>query len=168
MFHITGEPAAATEARERILTAFADLQFFEEGHKYLLHGKSLCSVSGIGHRFIRFPFDEATQAVRYAERHGETADHWIQQWRQNSFRATTLGTKTHEFGESLGYLRAGHPEMIRSSVRNQYMEQYGTSPPYTPRKKPSCVSLVICQPPCTSCSTRQWSIAARTPLPSAT
>jgi len=135
MFHITGEPAAATEARERILTAFADLQFFEEGHKYLLHGKSLCSVSGIGHRFIRFPFDEATQAVRYAERHGETADHWIQQWRQNSFRATTLGTKTHEFGESLGYLRAGHPELIRSSVRNQYMEQYRYLAPIHPKEE---------------------------------
>ena len=135
MFHITGEPAAATEARERILTAFADLQFFEEGHKYLLHGKSLCSVSGIGHRFIRHPFDEAVQAVRYAERHGKTAEHWIQQWHQNSFRATTLGTKTHEFGESLGYLRAGHPEMIRPSVRNQYMEQYQYLAPIHPKEE---------------------------------
>ena len=135
LFHITGEPAEAAEARERILTEFADLQFFEEGHKYLLHGKSLCSVSGIGHRYIRFPFDEAKQAARYAERHGETAEYWIQQWRQNSFRATTLGTKTHEFGESLGYLRAGHPELIRPSVRNQYMEQYNYLAPIHPKEE---------------------------------
>jgi hypothetical protein len=42
------------------------LEFFEEGHKYLLHEKQLSSVSGIGHRFIAKPFDEALQAEEYA------------------------------------------------------------------------------------------------------
>ena len=103
---------------------FKDLEFHEEGHIYILNGCQLPSVTQLAHRFIREPFDEAFQAMRYAERHGETPEYWIRQWRQNSFRATTLGTKTHEFGESLAYLRAGHPEMIRPSVISQYSEEY--------------------------------------------
>jgi hypothetical protein len=132
---IKGEPTIVTEARKHVLEEFQDLQFFEEDHRYLLHGKQLNSVSNIGHRFIREPFDTEAQAVRYAERHGETPEYWIRQWRYNSFRATTLGTKTHEFGESLGYLRAGHPELIRPSVRNQYMEQYNYLAPIHPKEE---------------------------------
>ncbi|MDO4950587.1 MAG: hypothetical protein Q4E49_00825 [Bacteroidales bacterium] len=124
MFYIDGEPDVVADARRLILESFGDLEFYEEGHRYLLHGKRLNSVSGIGHRFIARPFNEAAQAAAYAERHGETAEYWIRKWRCNSFRATTLGTKTHEFGESLGYLLAGHPEMIRDSVRVQYNKEY--------------------------------------------
>ena len=152
MFNILNEPQEAAWARQHILTEFQDLQFFEEGHRYLLHGKSLPSVSGIGHRFIRYPFNEEVQAARYAEKHGMTADYWIQQWRQNSFRATTLGTKTHAYGESLGYLRAGHPELICPLVKAQYMEQYGYLAPIHPKEEavrkflddmPSSMHLVL-------------------------
>ena len=135
MFIIKGEPTIVTEARNQVLKEFEDLQFFEEGHRYLLHGKQLNSVSGIGHRFVREPFDTERQAVRYAERHGETPEYWIRQWRCNSFRATTLGTKTHEYGESLGYLRAGHPELIRDSVRAQYCEEYDYLAPIHPKEE---------------------------------
>ncbi len=135
IFTINGEPDEANKARRLILEEFCDLEFYEDGHKYLLHGKELNSVSGIGHRFIREPFDEKAQAARYAARHGETADYWIQQWRCNSFRATTLGTKTHEFGESLGYLYAGHPELIRDSIKTQYLEQYQFLAPIHPKEE---------------------------------
>lgn len=135
MFIIEGEPTIVTEARNHVLKEFEDLQFFEDGHRYLLHGKQLNSVSGIGHRFVREPFDTERQAVRYAERHGETPEYWIRQWRCNSFRATTLGTKTHEFGESLGYLRAGHPEFIRDSVRAQYNKEYDYLAPIHPKEE---------------------------------
>ena len=138
MFSIAGEPPTVTAARQRILREFEDLEFYEEGHIYLLHGESLCSVSGIGHRFIREPFDEVAQSIRYAERNGMTAEYWLQQWKQNAFRATTLGTKTHEFGESLGYLKAGHPELIRPSIRAQYMEQYGYLAPIHPKEEAIC------------------------------
>ena len=124
MFAIKDEPAIVAETREKILMEFKDLEFHEEGHIYILNGCQLPSVTQLAHRFICEPFDEAFQAMRYAERHGETPEYWIRQWRQNSFRATTLGTKTHEFGESLAYLRAGHPEMIRPSVISQYSEEY--------------------------------------------
>ena len=138
MFTIQGEPQQVTAAREMILREFEDLEFYEEGHIYLLHGQSLCSVSGIGHRFIREPFDEVAQSIRYAEKNGMTPEYWLQQWKQNAFRATTLGTKTHEFGESLAYLKAGHPELIRPSIQNQYMAEYGYLAPIHPKEEAVC------------------------------
>lgn len=135
MFTVAGEPTLVTEARRRILREFEDLEFYEDGHRYVLHGQSLSSVSSIGHRFIREPFDEQRQATNYAAKHGQTAEYWIQQWRQNSFRATTLGTKTHAYGESLGYLRAGMPERICPAVQVQYMPQYGFLAPIHPKEE---------------------------------
>ena len=136
MFTIIGEPKIVTETREKILKAFEDLEFYEEGHKYLLHGQEISlSVSGVGHRFIREPFNEKLQAARYAQKHGKTAEHWIKQWKCNSFRATTLGTKTHAFGESLGYLKAGHPELICPMIRPQYNETYNYLAPIHPKEE---------------------------------
>ena len=134
-FSVAGEPSIVTEARKQILAEFEDMEFYAEGHRYMLHGKSLPSVSNVAHRFVREPFDEQRQAVRYAERHGQTAQYWIQQWRQNSFRATTLGTKTHAYGESLGYLRVGLPERICPSIRTQYMPEYGFLAPIHPKEE---------------------------------
>ena len=132
---ICGEPSIVTEARRKVLDDFSDLAFYEEGHRYVLNGQTLPSVSSVAHRFIREPFDEQLQAKRYAEKHGQTAEYWIQQWRQNSFRATTLGTKTHAYGESLGYLRAGMPERICPSIQRQYMPQYNFLAPIHPKEE---------------------------------
>ena len=134
-FTVAGEPAMVTEVRKKVLQAFEDLEFYEDGHRYVLHGESLPSVSNVTHRFIREPFDEQWQAMRYAMKNGETPEHWIQQWRQNSFRATTLGTKTHAYGESLGYLRAGMPERICPSIQKQYMPEYGFLAPIHPKEE---------------------------------
>lgn len=134
-FSLPGEPSIAAEARRHILAAFSDLEFYHEGHRYILHGNVLPSVSGVAHRFVREPFDEQRQALRYAERHGETPQHWIQQWRQNSFRAKTLGTKTHTYGESLGYLRAGLPERICPSMQAQYLPEYKFLAPIHPKEE---------------------------------
>ena len=136
MFTIKGEPHIVTETREMILKAFEDLEFYEEGHKYLLHGQEITlSVSGVGHRFIREPFNEKLQAARYAQKHGKTAEYWIKQWKCNSFRATTLGTKTHAYGESLGYLKVGHPELICPMIRPQYNETYNYLAPIHPKEE---------------------------------
>jgi len=134
MFSIQGEPYKVSEARQHVLEAFEDLEFYEDGHRYLLHGRQLPSVSSIGHRYLRYPFDEQRQAAIYAEKHGKTAEHWIRQWHCNSFRATTLGTKTHEFGESLAYQLAGHPELIRPQIRIQYNEEYNYLAPIHPKE----------------------------------
>lgn len=134
-FSIPGEPAPAAQARRLILDAFAELQFFDDEHRYLLHGRELPSVTNVAHRFVAQPFDEQHQAQRYAERHGQTAEYWMQQWRQNAFRAATLGTKTHAYGESLGYLRAGLPERISPSMLPQYMPQYQYLAPIHPKEE---------------------------------
>lgn len=152
MFSVVGEPSIVTDVRRLVLSTFSDLEFFDEGHRYLLHGQSLPSVSNVAHRFIRTPFDEQKQAARYAEKHGQTPQYWIQQWRQNSFRATTLGTKTHAYGESLGYLRAGMPERICPSMQVQYMPEYSFLAPLHPKEEavlkfmnemPSSMHLVL-------------------------
>jgi len=134
-FTVPGEPAVVAEVRRRVLDEFEDLEFYDEGHRYLLHGKQLPSVSNVTHRFIREPFDEQLQAERYAMRHGQTPQYWVQQWRQNSFRATTLGSKTHAYGESLGYIRAGLPERICPSMRKQYMSEYRYLAPLHPKEE---------------------------------
>lgn len=136
MFYIDGEPELVSFVRKRILDAFSDLEFIDEGHQYFLNGQAIeQSVSSVGERFVRFPFDKERAAERYAAKHGETAQYWKDQWSKNSFRATTLGTKTHEFGESLGYLRVGHPEFIQDSVKAQYMEELKYLAPIHPKEE---------------------------------
>ena len=134
-FTLSGEPAIVAETRRKVLEEFDDLEFYEEGHRYVLQGQELPSVSNVTHRFVREPFDEQWQAMRYTLKHGQTPEHWIQQWRQNSFRATTLGTKTHAYGESLGYLRAGMPERICPSMLSQYMPEYNFLAPIHPKEE---------------------------------
>lgn len=152
MFSVAGEPTIVTEVRRKVLEEFEDLEFFADGHRYLLHGKSLPSVSNVAHRFVKEPFNEQLQAIRYAEKKGETPEYWIQQWRQNSFRATRLGTKTHAYAESLGYLRAGMPERICPSIKPQFMPEYNFLAPIHPKEEaalkfmndlPSCMHLVL-------------------------
>ena len=124
MFYIEDEPDIVREARGKVLDSFSDLLFYEEPHIYLLNGKVLNSVSTIGHRFESRPFDVEKSAVAYAQKNGYTPEYWKTQWECNSFRATTLGTKTHEFGESLSYLKVGHPEFMRPSVKSQYLKTH--------------------------------------------
>lgn len=122
MYYIENEPREAREARELILREYGDIEFQEEGHIYTLHGQVIeTTISGLGHRFESRPFDTELQAARYAERHGETPEYWKAKWAANSLRATTVGTKTHEYGESLAYVLNGLPEdMILESARSQY------------------------------------------------
>ena len=40
MFTVAGEPTVVTEVRKHVLSEFADLEFYEDGHLYLLCGKS--------------------------------------------------------------------------------------------------------------------------------
>ena len=54
---IDGEPPEVTEIREKILDAFGDLVFVEEGHHYYLDGVEIPSVTGVIHQFVH-PFHE--------------------------------------------------------------------------------------------------------------
>ena len=119
---IKGEPKEVTAIRKKILTEFKDLTFIEDGHKYFLNGQQLPSVSEVTHKFCQYPFDEEAQAVTYAEKHGETPQYWLDKWKFTNLRATTSGTLVHEYGESLGWLRNGHPELITESCKTKYIK----------------------------------------------
>ncbi len=114
------EPSEVIEARNKILTEFDGITFVEDGHKYFLDGKQLPSVSEVVGQFS-IPFDTEAQAERYASKHGETAEYWKDQWRYKALKATTTGTLVHAYGESLGWLRNGHPELITPDNQCKYI-----------------------------------------------
>lgn len=121
---IDGEPPEVTEIREKILDAFGDLVFVEEGHHYYLDGVEIPSVTGVIHQFVH-PFHEEFEAEKYARNHGETKEYWLDKWKFKNLKATTTGTLVHEFGESYGWLKAGHPELITESCRPKYIKEKG-------------------------------------------
>ena len=132
---IDGEPKEVTKIRNKILKEFNDLEFIEDGHKYFLNGEQLPSVSEITHRFCQYPFDEQAQAVKYAEKHGETPQYWLDQWKFKSLKATTSGTLVHEYGESLGWLRNGHKEFITDSCKPKYVKDKDWLVPTRPKEE---------------------------------
>lgn len=132
---IDGEPKIVTEIRHKILNEFDDLVFIEEGHKYFLHGLQLPSVSEVTHRFCQYPFDDDVQAVRYAEKHGETPQHWLDEWEFKKLRATISGTLVHEYGESLGWVKNNHPEFITESCKVKYIKNKNWLIPTRPKEE---------------------------------
>lgn len=117
------EPKKVTEIREQILNSFNELKFVEEGHKYFLHDEELVSVSVLTHQYAQ-PFDQDSIAEKYALKHGETKEYWLKAWRFKNLQATTTGTLVHEYGESLAWLRAGHPELITSSCKIKNVDDW--------------------------------------------
>lgn len=131
---IDGEPIEATEARYKILDTFKDLTFIEEGHKYYLNGINIPSVSSVIHQFEEED-DFNLIAERYAEKHGETKEYWLDKWKFNNLKSTTSGTLVHEFGESLGWLRNNHPELITDSCKCKYIKDKQWLIPTRPKEE---------------------------------
>jgi hypothetical protein len=131
---VEGEPKEVTTIRNKILKEFKDLTFIEEGHKYFLNGQQLPSVSEVTHKFCQYPFDSENQAEAYAEKHGETAQYWLDKWKFTNLKATTSGTLTHEYGEGLGWLRNGHPEFLPESCKTKYVKEKGWLIPTRPKE----------------------------------
>jgi len=132
---VKGEPKEVTEIRNKILNEFKDLTFIEDGHKYFLNGQQLPSVSEVTHKFCAYPFDSETQAERYAETHGETAEYWMDKWKFTNLKATTQGTLVHSYGESLGWLRNGHPELITEENKCKYIKDKNWLIPTRPKEE---------------------------------
>lgn len=118
---VDGEPNEVTEIRHKILTEFADLTFDPVPHIYTLNGKVIPSVTTIIKQF-EHEFDEETISENYAEKHGETPEYWREKWKYANLISTTTGTLVHEFGESMGWLRNGHPELITDSCKMKYIK----------------------------------------------
>ena len=131
---IKGEPKIVSEIRDHILSSFTGLEFQEEGHKYFLNGVSMPSVSKIIEGFVP-PTDWDSVAENYAVKNGETAQYWLDKWKFNNLKATTSGTLTHEFGESLGWLRNGHPELITESCKPKFIKENNWLIPTRPKEE---------------------------------
>lgn len=132
---INGEPKIVTEIRKKILDEFKDLIFIEDGHKYYLNGNELPSVTTITHKFCENPFDADVRAEEYAIKHGETPEYWKDKWKFTNLKATTTGTLVHEYGEGLGWLRNGHPELMPQSCMSKYVKEKGWLIPTRPKEE---------------------------------
>ena len=119
---IDGELEIVTEIRNKILDEFGDLEFVEDGHKYFLNGEQLPSVSEIVHGFSQYPFHEEEEAIKYAEKHGETPQYWLDKWKFTNLKATVTGTQVHSFLESVGWARNGFPELINEDQKYKYIQ----------------------------------------------
>ena len=134
MFTIEGEPEIVTETRAKILNAFKDLEFDEPTHTYNLNGTILPSVTTVLHKFEE-PFDGDTIAERYALKNGFTKEYWLDKWKFNNLVAVQTGTAVHEFGESLFYVKAGHPELMCESCKPQYFKDKNWLIPTRPKEE---------------------------------
>ena len=132
---INGEPSEVTEIRNKILEEFKDLKFVEEGHKYYLGDKALPSVSEVTHKFCQYPFNAEEQAEKYAEKHGETAQYWLDEWKFKNLKGTTSGTLVHSYGESLGWLMSGYPEFITDENKCKYIKDKNWLIPTRPKEE---------------------------------
>lgn len=119
---VPNEPSEVTEIRNKILNEFNDLVFEEGPHKYFIGDVELPSVSQVTHQFT-VPFESDEVAERYAEKNGMTKEYWLDQWKFNNLRATTTGTLVHAYGESLGWMRNGHPEKITEENKCKYIKE---------------------------------------------
>ena len=120
------EPPEVTEMREKIIDAFSNLEFFEDPHEYILHGKDgkdtkLPSVSSIVQKFEPH-VDWDTIRINKAQREGIDPDVLKRQWRENNLTSTSNGSKTHLFGESCMYMFQGKPELIENEVAHYQLE----------------------------------------------
>ena len=132
---VNGEPKEVTKIRNKILNEFKDLEFIEDGHKYFLNGTQLPSVSEVTHKFSQYPFDSEAQAIKYAETHGETHQYWMDKWKFANLKATTSGTLIHSYGESLGWMLNGHPELITEENKCKYIKEKNWLIPTRPKEE---------------------------------
>lgn len=131
---IKGEPQEVTDIREKIISSFKDLEFYEENHKYFLNGKELPSVSAITHKFQE-EFDSENIAANYALKHGETKEYWLDEWKYNSLKATTTGTLVHEFAEGYFWLHNQHKDLMPKSCLSKYDKYFKDIIPTRPKEE---------------------------------
>jgi hypothetical protein len=112
--------------RQKILDAFADLQFIEETHQYFLHGMPLESVSHVCHRY-KPQFDAKQKAHSCFEKYfGDpeskyfqmTEEQILKQWEHINKKATTKGHTNHSFGEDCAYLLMEQYHLISRELVN--------------------------------------------------
>ena len=120
---VEGEPQVVADVRTRILSAFSDLEFVEEGHRYHIGDMEVQSVSSFTQKF-EHEFDTDVRAVAYAEKNGGTPEYWKKVWKFKNLKATTTGTLVHSYAESMAWIKAGHPENITPDNLCKWVPEY--------------------------------------------
>lgn len=132
------EPKEIEEIRQHILSAFKDLEFIEEGHKYYLNKEDgskieMNSVSSVCHRFEPYVDWDGIRA-RKAEKLGITDSELKRKWRENNLQSTSNGTLTHLFAEAYMYFFMGQVDKMPSVIREMQYED-GFLIPYGEKQK---------------------------------
>lgn len=138
-FQIEGEPIEVTEIRNKILEKFKDLEFIEKTHQYFLPQQdgSKIELSSVSHTIHQFeePFDTEKQAEKYAIKHGGTKEYWMDVWKYNSLKATTLGTQVHMFAECMSYVKNKITHMIPDEFKYRYISDKNWLIPIHPKEE---------------------------------
>lgn len=131
------EPPQIKEMRHKVIDAFANLEFFEEPHEYILHKTNgqdikLPSVSSIVHQFEPFTDWDKVRENK-ATKMGITDAELKRKWEENNIKSTSNGSKTHLFGESCLYFVQGRLDMIDHEISHYQMDR-GYLVPYGPKE----------------------------------
>ena len=116
------EPIEVTKMREHILASFKDLEFYEEGHKYLLHGQQIPSVSSLIEDLVPKANWERIKMMK-AKKEGCTVEDLTRLWEENNVLATNNGTSTHLYGEMMMKFAMGE-EIFDPIIQPQYEKGY--------------------------------------------
>lgn len=74
------------------------VQYNDELHAYSFEGRRYTSASQLVEKFVK-PFETMETAIRYAEKNGETAEYWIEQWRIKKEKSLVRGNYIHDSNE---------------------------------------------------------------------
>ena len=119
---INPEPPEVTEMRRHILASFQDLEFYEEGHKYLLNGQRIPSVSSLIEDLSPKQDWERIKANK-AKKEGCTVEDLTRLWEENNIRSTNNGSLVHLYGESMMKFVLGE-EVFDPIIQPQYEKGY--------------------------------------------
>lgn len=108
------------DTRTLFQNKFGDIVFDEGPHKYYIDGKEYTPVSHIISQYEN-KFDLEARSLSYAKKTGMEQDEVKRMWKLNNLEATVMGTRAHEYGESLTNMLSGHTELICQQNKPQYI-----------------------------------------------
>lgn len=137
MFIVDGEPIEVTEIRAKILDKFKDLVFEEGPHIYYLKDNKDRKFKSVTTRLGEFEeeFNAEEIAEKYAQKHGETKEHWLDEWKFKNLIATTTGSMVHEYGESLLNMLNGNYSGITPANMPKFIKDKKWLIPTRPKEK---------------------------------
>ena len=133
--------------RAKIINAFSDLVFVEDGHQYFIGDKELKSVSVVTH-FFKPEFNTKEKAQEMYDKYFNAINHKyyhmypdeIQKlWEEKAKTACEHGSERHEFGESCFYYMIGQYDKILPNYKDRLTEDGGFKAIYP--KEDAIVSL---------------------------